>query len=112
VFAGSDNAVRVECSLDGDPFGSCASPLTLTVVDGIYDFAVRAADEAGNVDPSPAMHVWTIDATAPETMITNVAVASGATSGPSVTFGTPDVTATFECSMAGAQFVACTSPRA
>jgi hypothetical protein len=29
---------------------------------GAHVFAVRAIDEAGNVDPTPANHVWTIPA--------------------------------------------------
>lgn len=105
--------VTFECSLDGDPFQPCTSPFTLTVVDGLHAFAVRAKDEAGNVDPTPAMHGWTIDATAPETTIT-AGPAAGATTGPSgmFEFEASEPTATFECQLDAGAFAPCTSPHA
>ena len=113
VFSATDADATFECSLDGDPFQACASPFTLTVIDGLHGFAVRAKDVAGNLDPSPAMHGWTIDATAPETMITS-GPAAGATTGPSGSFefSSPDSTATFECKLDAAAFAPCTSPHA
>ena len=113
VFASDDTEVTFECSLDGEPFAPCTTPTTLTVVDGPHEFSVRATDAAGNVDPTPATHGWTIDATAPETTILNGPVAGG-TTGPSgsFTFSSPEAGATFECSLDGAAFTACTSPRA
>jgi hypothetical protein len=113
VFAGSESDVTFECALDGAAFTACSSPLTLSVLDGVHAFAVRAKDAAGNIDPTPAMHGWTVDATAPETMIT-AGPAAGATSGPSgsFSFSSPDSTATFECKLDAAAFAACTSPLA
>jgi hypothetical protein len=37
--------------------------------DGDWVFEVRARDQAGNVDSSPATHGWTVDTTAPETSV-------------------------------------------
>ncbi|MBA3395623.1 MAG: hypothetical protein H0T89_23470 [Deltaproteobacteria bacterium] len=114
AFTGTDNrdeAVTFECALDGAAFAACTSPHTLTVVDGAHSFLVRAKDAAGNIDPSPADHAWTIDATAPDTAII-LGPPAGTTSGPTgeLTFSSPDATATFECSLDGAAFTACTSP--
>ena len=113
VFAANDAAATFECALDGAAFAPCTAPHTLAVTDGAHTFAVRAKDVAGNVDPTPAMHGWTVDATAPDTAIV-AGPSAGATSGPSgsFTFSSPDATATFECQLDAAAFVACTSPLA
>ena len=48
----------------------CSTPTSYAdLSDGDYRFEVRASDAAGNVDPSPPSHSWTIDLTAPETTI-------------------------------------------
>jgi hypothetical protein len=62
VFAGTDaRAVAgFECSLDGGAFTACTSPLTLKVRRGRHTFAVRANDQAGNVDGSPATDAWKV----------------------------------------------------
>jgi hypothetical protein len=61
AFTGSDNHtsaanLRFECKLDGGPFAPCKSPKTFSpVARGLHTVQVRAVDEAGNVDPSPAV---------------------------------------------------------
>jgi hypothetical protein len=61
---GSDDpTASFECSLDGEPFVACpASFDTSPLQNGAHVLAVRAIDEAGNVDPTPAMSSWTIQA--------------------------------------------------
>lgn len=62
-----------EASLDGGPYTPASSPLTYTgLAAGTHTFSLRATDQAGNVDGSPATHSWTIDQTAP--VITSVDV--------------------------------------
>ncbi|HEX7255365.1 MAG TPA: right-handed parallel beta-helix repeat-containing protein [Gaiellaceae bacterium] len=123
-FTGSDDhspaaALTFECSLDGAPFSPCVSPKTyenseLSV--GQHTFEVRAVDEAGNVDPTPESHTWTVlDVTAPETTITGQPEASTSATSASFTFtGSDDASAgadlAFECSLDGNAFGACTSP--
>ena len=117
TFEGSDpggGPVTFECSLDGDPFAACTTPSSLIVIDGAHVYSVRAKDAAGNVDPTPAEHAWTIDATAPETIIT-AGPTTNLTTGRAVSFSfmSPNTTAaTFECKLDNAAFAACTSPRA
>lgn len=53
-----------ECRLDDDPFAPCGSPVTFTALaDGAHQFAVRAIDAAGNIDPTPATRSWAVAAT-------------------------------------------------
>ncbi|WP_300009130.1 right-handed parallel beta-helix repeat-containing protein [Pseudonocardia sp.] len=53
-------------------FVGCSNPWQIPVVeDGTFRFEVRAIDRAGNVDPSPAVHEFTlgVDVTPPDTQI-------------------------------------------
>jgi hypothetical protein len=61
-FTGSDaRAVAgFECSLDGAAFSPCTSPHTVKVKKGKHTFSVRAIDQAGNVDGTPAADSWKV----------------------------------------------------
>ncbi|MBI3151019.1 MAG: HYR domain-containing protein [Chloroflexi bacterium] len=64
TFSGSDSASGIasfECQVDGGGFAVCNSgddfgPLS----DGAHTFEVRAIDNAGNTDASPASYTWMI----------------------------------------------------
>jgi hypothetical protein len=62
TFSSPDGAsARFQCSVDAGSFEPCSSPLDLGALGlGPHSFAVRAVDLAGNVDPSPAGHAWTV----------------------------------------------------
>lgn len=63
TFVGSEPS-SFQCSLDGSAFAACTSPHALTgLADGDHVFQVRAVDEAGNVDLTPAEVAWNIDTT-------------------------------------------------
>ncbi|WP_244238312.1 Ig-like domain-containing protein [Corallococcus terminator] len=64
-FAGSEPGGHFECSLDDADFGTCASPFDFVLADNAYTFRVRAVDEAGNRDGSPAIWSWVVDTRAP-----------------------------------------------
>src|SRR5439155_2970915 len=65
-FAGTDNVsqpndLTFECSLDGAAFTACLSPQSYSGLSAQqHTFAVRAKDQAGNVDATPATRTWTI----------------------------------------------------
>jgi len=62
----SETVQRFECSLDGATFAPCPSPKSYTgLASGSHTFRVRAVDLAGNVDATPAVRTWTVDATRP-----------------------------------------------
>jgi hypothetical protein len=102
-----------ECSLDGAAFSGCTSPAAYSgLADGSHTFQARAVDPSGNADPSPASFTWTIDATAPDTTIgpsepAALTIATGAT----FDFASTESPATFQCSLDGAAFTACSTPK-
>ena len=69
TFSGSDSGSGVtsfECRRDTENWGACSSPTSLAALaDGSHSFEVRAIDEAGNTDASPAIHNWSVDTAAP-----------------------------------------------
>ncbi len=64
-FVSSETFSSFECSLDGTVFASCASPKSYAVGNGTHTLQVKATDVAGNVDATPAVRTWTVDATKP-----------------------------------------------
>jgi subtilisin-like proprotein convertase family protein len=115
----SADAAGFECQIDFGSWSSCTSPFAVNVGVGGHTFAVRARDGAGNVDLTPASRRFTVlpvggDTTPPETRITG-GPANGASVGaaPTYAFDSPDSDATsFRCSVDGAAFTACISPKA
>jgi len=67
-FVADESDATFECRVDGAPFTPCASPHTSApLADGAHVFEVRAVDAAGNLDPTPARHAFTVDTRAPGT---------------------------------------------
>jgi uncharacterized delta-60 repeat protein len=121
-YSSSEGGSTFECSLSGGSYNgafySCAAGSTAyyNLLDGAYTFQVRATDAAGNVDPTPAVQSFTVDAPPPDTAID---------SGPNQFLSDPafspynfaaftlrsptDGGASFECSLDGAAFAACGS---
>jgi hypothetical protein len=70
-LSGTDNitlpsAIRFECSLDGGPVRSCGPDATFAGLrDGPHRLQASSRDVAGNVDGSPAVRQWSVDATPP-----------------------------------------------
>jgi hypothetical protein len=113
-FSATQSGSTFECSLDGAAFAACPNPQGYSgVADGPHTFEVRAVDPAGNNDPSPASYAWTIDATPPDTTIgpSQPALLTTAT-GATFDFSSSEAPATFQCSLDGAAFASCTSPKA
>ncbi len=69
LFSSDEPGSSFECRVDSDPFGPCSGAGTHTAADlgdGAHSFEVRAIDGASTPDPSPAVHDFRLDATAPE----------------------------------------------
>jgi hypothetical protein len=62
TFASPESGVAFECRLDGAAFAPCASPKRLEgIPNGDHTFEVRAVDQAGNQDATPATRSWRVN---------------------------------------------------
>ena len=119
----AEAGATVECRIDGDPtWAPCPPPsfTTPALDDGIHGFHIRATSTPFN----PALGTpetgvthdisFYVDTTGPTTTFTS-GPAQGATittSSTSIGFDSNEAGSTFECSVDGGAFTACTSPRA
>ncbi len=63
TFSSNESPVIFQCSLDGAVYGTCASPLNYSsLANGVHTLNVRAVDQAGNIDSTPASFTWTQEA--------------------------------------------------
>ncbi|NYJ03469.1 subtilisin-like proprotein convertase family protein [Nocardioides thalensis] len=117
-FNGTDNVGigAFNCSFDGGPLTACTSPYTTNASPGSHSLSVQAVDTSSNTDPTPDLYTWET-AAPPDTTPPNTAITGGPADGdtvsvlPSYSFNSPDDdTATFECSLDGGAYAACTSP--
>ncbi|MBI3071356.1 MAG: hypothetical protein HYY84_04430 [Deltaproteobacteria bacterium] len=65
-FVCNESVCSFACSIDDAGATACTSPHTIaSLADGTHTFFVRATDDAGNADPTPAQVTWTSDGTRP-----------------------------------------------
>ena len=109
-FTGEAGAT-FQCALDGAAFAACTSPKPYSgLAEGAHTFQVRQTDTAGNTGPA-ASRTWTVDTTPPAAPTITVAP-TALTNQTSASFSfTGEAGASFECSLDGAAFAACTSPK-
>lgn len=61
AFSSDDNGATFECKLDGDAFAACASPAELSgLIIGEHTFQVRAVNQYGMADATPASINWEV----------------------------------------------------
>jgi hypothetical protein len=72
AFSSSEPGSTFECRIDSGSWTSCSSPdpLSPALTEGSHTFDVRAIDQAGNTDATPASHTWVVDSGAPSVTIT------------------------------------------
>src|SRR5207247_7927957 len=86
---------RCERRLDSASFIECTSPRAYTgLAPGRHTVEIRATDTSNNVDPTPARHIWTVDAP-PDTRITSATDDGGATMSDQAIMLSRSVTLTF-----------------
>jgi hypothetical protein len=60
-FAADEHGVTFQCKLDGKPYKACRSPFTTKKLSlGRHVFRVRARDDSGKLDPSPASYAFKV----------------------------------------------------
>lgn len=109
-FSSNDGNATFLCSLDNAHFDRCTSPKSYVVLsDGQHTFQVKATDAAGNTS-STARRTWTVDTTAPETVI--LSGPSGTVLDNSATFEFwAEPGARYECGLDGSGLEPCSSPK-
>jgi uncharacterized delta-60 repeat protein len=110
TFSASEAGTTFSCRVDAAAFAVCSSPhTTASLAEGGHTFEVRATDQAGNVDPTPASRGFTVDTIPPDTTID--AGPSGLTNDATPTFSfSSEGGATFQCRVDSDPFATCTSP--
>jgi hypothetical protein len=104
-FASKSQSTFV-CRLDGGAWTTCASGVTYgRLAEGVHQLAVQATDRYGVVGPV-ATTSWTVDVTAPDTLMLASAPAGAA---PQASFAS-EPGASFECRTDSGPWVACASP--
>jgi predicted NUDIX family NTP pyrophosphohydrolase len=94
TFSSNDQSATFKCRVDGGTFSSCTSPHTTTSLsNGAHTFEVRATDDAGRTDASPAARSFTVDTAPPATP-----VLTGTEPGPPANDNNPRVKGTAEAS--------------
>jgi fibronectin type 3 domain-containing protein len=116
AFTSSESGSTFQCALDGGAYSSCTSPKTYSGLNtGSHTFAVKATDGAENTDASPASYTWTInppaDSTPPETTITSHPSDPTTSTDASFGFSSTESGSTFQCSLDGAAYASCSSPK-
>ncbi|SDU18316.1 parallel beta-helix repeat (two copies) [Jiangella alkaliphila] len=117
TFTGTDDAtpaasLTFECQLDSAAWAACTSPRSYSnLAVGSHTVRVRAVDGGGAVDPQPAVYTWTIDQTAPETVLRSGPPSSTPSTRATFEFLSPETGSTFACSLDSGPFTACTSPK-
>ncbi len=108
AFTTSGAPNSVQCQVDAGTLVSCTSPFTFGVTaDGTHTITVRVSDAATNTS-SATTSAFTIDSTAPIVTFDDVPPAAWPVNYFDMKFHANE-TATFECSLNGATFNACTS---
>ena len=114
AFTSSDANSGFQCRLDNGAWTACNSGSVTypTVGIGGHNFAVRAVDEYGAVDDTPATWVWTVtDAIAPDTDITGAQTGSMIISFTGTDNHSATGALTFQCRLDAGAWAACTSPK-
>jgi hypothetical protein len=109
----ANEAVTYSCQLDGGATAACDSGSVTYegLSEASHTFTVTASDGLNPV--TTATRTWAADLTAPQTTIASGPAAGSSVPTPSVTFEfAASEDATYECSIDGAAFAACTTPYA
>jgi hypothetical protein len=120
AFSATESGSTFECKLDGGSFATCTSPKAYSGLSlSSHQFSVRAKDAAGNVDATPAVWSWAVEApiTPPDTTAPNTSISSGPASSSTATsasfaFTSTESGSSFECKLDSGSYASCTSPKA
>jgi hypothetical protein len=111
TFAGSANAARFLCRLDGGAAAECTSPATYTgLANGTHTLEVHAEDSGGDAGPAVTW-TWKVDATAPNSMIRKKPPAQTTSRTARFAFRSSEAGSTFQCKLDRKAWKPCRSPK-
>ena len=106
TFSLGGGGTGFQCRLEGPgltaTWAACTHPQSYSgLADGAYTFSARSVDAAGNVDPTPVEHTWTIDTTAPNTTFLSGPANDSFTLSTDTAFGfgATETAASFSCTV-------------
>ena len=114
AFTGAGAGETYQCQVASGAWSACTSPTGIgPLADGSVTFRVRLIDAAGNTG-SAATATWTVDTGAPAapTLGRTPSTTPVSSTSASITITGAEVGGTFQCSLDGAAWATCTSPRA
>lgn len=117
AYTDAEAGVSYECKVNGIDYQACTNPVSWWGLSGdgpnsLITFSVRARDAAGNRGPATT-YTWRIDTTAPpRPLLLQQPANPSASDGATFAFSDREAGASFECSLDGAAYAACTSPKA
>lgn len=110
-FTADESGSTYECATDDGAWATCSSPLVLeNLAEGDHAVRVRATDEAGNTDATPAHATFRVDLTAPDTTLDEHPPAL-TNQPPRFAYSASEPGSRYECALDGATFSACSGPR-
>jgi hypothetical protein len=111
VFSCDQGNCQFECSLDGSGWSSCTSGQAFkNFAEGSHTFEVRAIKH-GKRDPTPASFIWTIDLSAPDTILTKTPLDQTSSKDADFEFVCDAITCVFECQLDSGGWIPCSSPQ-
>jgi hypothetical protein len=115
-FSTDQWGTRFECRLDGAAWAPCASPKAYSqLANGSHTFDVRAIDQYGTADATPASRSWTVNTNAitgpTDTKILGAPPSMTDSSSASFSFSSNKPLAKFACQLDGSGFSSCNSPK-
>ena len=109
-FTSNETDATFECSLNGEAFGDCPVPAEFNLEGGAYTLEVRAVDPSGNFDATPATYSFAVLGE-PTTTISSAPEATTFDTSATFVFAADQAGATYVCSLDGAPFTTCSSPK-
>jgi hypothetical protein len=111
AFSSNQTNSTFQCRLDNGSIYSCTSPDELVdLSDGAHRFEVRATNTNGTVDPTWAIHNWTVDTVSPSVSVTVGPQRLTTSSQATFSFSADEDAVSFECALDGGTFAVCETP--
>ncbi len=111
VWTYANTSATFLCARDGAKATACTSPMTYTgLAAGAHKFTVQAVVPGAKKGRVATVN-WTIDLTAPNKPTVSQPTTPTTSQSASISFSSTSTGVTYKCSLDGAAFATCTSPR-